>query len=290
MYLPSHPLASEAAVNTSPELLASLQADLALEHGAILQYLIHGFSLRDSALTEPVRKVAREEMWHFEWLAEAIRDRGGEPTLDRAEIFLSPSVTASMAEDVVTEQGALAHYARTLELIGDSDPELSLLIERIADDERHHRDAFERLANIVREAGDATFAALPLMGPEDLPVAGATIQFEYGSVLQYLLNKYGSGDCELGERHFEFAVDEMRHLGWAANYTPGLGQPQAPPVPTDTVRFVRSPEEAAEAAKRVEEVSAAFYAEKTKQAKNPRLAEDLARAAAQHEYHRGRLG
>jgi len=277
-------------VSTSPELLESLQADLALEHGAIIQYLMHGFALRDSALTDPVRKVAREEMWHFEWLAEAIRDRGGEIALDRADVFLSPSMSDSMAKDVVTEQGALVHYARTLELIGDTDPALSRLIERIADDERHHRATFERLAEVVREAGDAAYAAEPIMGPEGLAVVGPTIGLEYGSVLQYLFSKYGSGDCELGEQYFEFAIDEMRHLGWAANYTPGLGEPVPPPVPTDTVRSVRTPDDAAEAASRIETVSAAFYAEKTAQAKSPALADDLARAASQHEYHRYKLG
>ena len=277
-------------MSTSPEIIASLQEDLALEHGAIIQYLIHGFLLRDFALTDPVRKVAREEMWHFEWLAEAIRDRGGEPALDRADVFLSPSIGHSIAEDVVTEQTALSHYARTLELIGDTDPELSRLIERIADDEGHHRATFEGLSAVMRESGDAAYAAKPITGPEDLAVVGPTVGLEYGSVLQYLFNKYGGGNCELGEQYFEFAVDEMRHLGWAANYIPGLGNPQAPPVPTDTVRFVRSAEEAAEAAKRVEGVSAAFYAEKTGQAKSPALADDLARAASQHEYHRYRLG
>jgi bacterioferritin len=277
-------------MRTSPELLASLQEDLALEHGAILQYLIHALLLRDSPLTDPVRKVAREEMWHFEWLAEAIRDRGGEPALDRADMFLSVSTTDNMAEDVVTEQGALSHYARTLELIGDSDPKLSLLIERIADDERHHRATFERLESIVREGGDAAYAAHPIIGPEDLAVVGPTIGLEYGAILQNLLNKYGCGDCDRGEEYFELAVDDMRHLGWAANYVPGFGPPQPPPVPTDTVRSVRSGEEAAEAAKRIEGVSAAFYAEKVGQAKSPELADDLARAASQHAYHLHKLG
>ena len=273
----------------TPELLASLQADLALEHGAILQYLIHGFLLRDSALTDPVRKVAREEMWHFEWLAEAICERGGVPTLERADVFTSLSMTDSMVKDAVTEQGALAHYAATLELIGDSDPELSRLIERIADDERHHHATFKRLAETVREGGDAAYSARAITVPEDLAVVGPTIGLEYGSLLQYLFNKYGSGDCELGEQHFEFAIDEMRHLGWAANYVPGFGEPKPPPVPFDTVRFMSSPEEAAEAARRIETVSAAFYAEKTAQATSPALAHDLGRAASQHEYHRHKL-
>ena len=121
-------------MTTSPEVLASLNEDLALEHGAIVQYVIHGVQLRDVAITDPVRKTAREEMWHFEWLVEAIGDRGGELVLDRADVFLSASMGESMREDVATEDRALAHYARTLELIGDSDAELTHLIERIISD------------------------------------------------------------------------------------------------------------------------------------------------------------
>ena len=278
-------------MSTSPEVLAALNEDLALEHGAILQYVIHGVQLRDVGTTDAVRKIAREEMWHFEWLAEAIHDRGGEPALDRADVFLSVSMGQSMSEDVATEDKALAYYARTLDLVGDSDPELTHLIERIVADERHHRVAFERLAAEVQAGGDSAYAAHPMMGPEDLAVVGPTIGVEYATVLQYLFNKYGCGDCEQGEQYFEFAVDEMRHLSWAATYVPGVvATPMPPDVPVDRVHFVRSTAEARSAAEMLEETAAEFYSAKIAEAKSADLAEDLSRAAAQHEYHRYRLG
>jgi bacterioferritin len=272
---------------TSPEVLASLNEDLALEHAAIVQYVVHGLQLRDSAITDPVRKMAREEMWHFEWLAEAIRDRSGEPQLGRADIFLSASMGDSMGEDVRTEDKALAHYQRTLGLVGESDPELTRLIERIVVDERHHRVAFERLASTVQANGEPAYAAHAMTGPEDLGVLGAMVGVEYGNVLQYLFNKYGCGDCTEGEQHFELAVDEMRHMSWAGNYVPGLvATPKPPDVPVDRVRWVRSTDEAREAARSLEEVASGFYSAKVGEAKSPTLAEDLARAAGQHEYHR----
>ncbi|MDR3685660.1 MAG: ferritin-like domain-containing protein [Coriobacteriia bacterium] len=277
-------------MNTSPEVLASLNEDLALEHGAILQYVIHGVQLRDVGITDPVRKTAREEMWHFEWLAEAIRDRGGEPVLDRADIFLSASMADSMVADVGTEDMALEHYARTLDLIGDSDPELTRLIERIVADEHHHRITFERLTLEAHALGEPALAAHPLMGLEDLGVVGPTIGTEYAGVLQYLFNKYGSGDCEQGEQYFEFAIDEMRHLSWAASYVPGVANtPVPPPVPVDRVRWVNSPAEAHAAAGMLEGMVAQFYSAKVGEAKSPELAEDLSRAAVQHEYHRYKL-
>ena len=272
---------------TSPEVLASLNEDLALEHGAIVQYVIHGVQLRDVGITDPVRKTAREEMWHFEWLVEAIRDRGGEPAMDRAGVFLSASMGDSMREDVATEDKALAHYARTLELVGGADPELTRLIERIVDDERHHRVTFEHLAAEVQAGSEPAYAAHPAMGLEDLPVVGATIGVEYMTVLQYLLNKYGCGDCEQGEQYFEFAIDEMRHLSWAATYLPGLvAEPKPPDVPTDRVHLVGSTVEAREVAGMLEGTAAEFYSARVAEAKSVTLAEDLARAASQHEYHR----
>jgi bacterioferritin len=276
-------------MTTSPAILAALNEDLALEHGAIIQYVIHGVQLRDVAVTDPVRKTAREEMWHFEWLAEAIRDRGGEPALDRADVFLSTSMGDSMAADVDTEAMALAHYAVTLDLIGDSDPELTRLIERIVDDERHHRAKFQQLAEEASSAGDQAWAAHPIAGPEDLAVVGPTVAVEYTTLLQHLFNKYGCGDCELGEQYFEFAVDEMRHLGWVASYVPGLMEPRPPEVPADRVHWVRSAAEAREAAKLLEGEAAEFYPAKVIEAKSPDLTDDLARAAGQHDYHRYRL-
>jgi bacterioferritin len=273
----------------STEVLASLNEDLALEHAAIVQYIIHGALLRDVAITDPVRKIAREEMWHFEWLAEAIRDRGGEPGLDRDEVFLPAMMAAGMREDVRAEERALSHYAHTLELLGDSDPELSRLIERIVEDERHHHTQFERLAAEVRDGGEGTYSAHPIMGPEDMAVVGPTIGLEYASLLQYLWNKYGCGDCEQGEQYFEFAVDEMRHMTWVAAYVPGVASPMPPPVPSDMVRFAHSTAEAREYAERLESAAAEFYSAKIGEAKCEELGDDLRRALGQHEFHRRRL-
>ena len=273
----------------SSEALASLKGDLALEHGAILQYVIHGVLLRDVAITDPVRKIAREEMWHFEWLAEAIHERGGELGLDRAEVFLPTSMADSMREDVAAEGRALAHYASTLELVGDSDPELTRLIERIVDDERHHRTKFERLVAEVRAGGEPAFAAHAIMGPEDMAVVGPTVGIEYASLLQYLWNKYGCGDCDLGEQYFEFAVDDMRHLSWVASYVPGIAAPMPPAVPSDRVRLVHSTTEAREVAERLEAMTAEFYTAKIGEAKSEELADDLGRALSQHEFHRHEL-
>ena len=60
-------------------VIESLNTDLALEHGAIIQYLFHAVQLRDTPLAGPVMEMAREEMWHMDWLVEAIGEREERP-------------------------------------------------------------------------------------------------------------------------------------------------------------------------------------------------------------------
>jgi bacterioferritin len=271
---------------TSPKVLASLNEDLALEHGAIMQYVVHAVQLRDTALADQVKRMAREEMWHFEWLAEAIRDHGGTPGLDRAPLFVAASLAQSLRTDVATEAEALSHYESTLQTVGGSDPELAALIERIMEDERHHATYFKRLAEQVEEAGEDAFAATPLIQPADFSVVGPAVLNEYTGVLQYLWNKYGCGDCEVEEDYFELAIDEMRHAGWAVSYVAGTGVPHVADVPSDSVAWVRSSDEAMERARTVERVAEAFYATKAPTAVNPDLRADLERAAGQHWFHR----
>ena len=274
----------------SPEIIASLNDDLALEHGAIFQYIIHSVQLRDTPLADAVKRMAREEMWHLEWLAEAIRDRGGEPTLERAPVFVSAGMGESLRTDVETEGAALSHYEATLAIIGDSDPGLRALIERIMDDERHHAAQFTQLAAEVEAGGEPAYAATGRIQPSDFGVIGPTMTTEYAGILQYLWNKYGCGDCEHGERYFELAIDEMRHAGWASSYVAGMGVPRAATVPADRVAFVRSTAEASQRAQMHEAFAETFYAETAPRAANSDLRSDLERAAFQHAYHRGVLG
>jgi rubrerythrin len=251
--------------------------------------VIHAVQLRDTSIADTVKRVSREEMWHLEWLVEAITERGGEPTLERADMFLSAAIGESLRKDVDTEQMALDHYAKTLETVGDSDPDLTALIERIMDDERHHKAMFGRLADRVERDGDAAYTAAPLIQPAEFAVIAPTMASEYTGILTYLWNKYGSGDCEDGELYFELAVDEMRHAGWVAGYGAGMGAPQPPAVPVDQVSFVHSPAEARAAADTFEGMAEAFYAAKAPEAANPELRADMERAAAQHVYHRRQL-
>jgi rubrerythrin len=271
---------------TKQEIVNALNVDLSKEHGAIYQYMVHSAQLRDSVLAGKVMDMAREEMWHFDWLVEAIRDRGGEPTLERADVFLSSGLFESVRTDVATEKGALEHYEHTLALIGDDDPALSRLIERIMDDERHHMESFARMAEDIGREGEEAFAAAALIGPEEMGTVAPVLAIEYEGILQYLWNKYSCGSGEESEGYFELAIDEMRHGYWAGGYLGGMGEPRALGVPVESVTTVSSLGEARETALAYELKAQSLYATAPESATNPDLKSDLDRARFQHGYHR----
>jgi bacterioferritin len=271
---------------TNEEIVSALNVDLSMEHGAIYQYMVHAAQLRDSLLSGKVMDMAREEMWHFDWLVESIRDRGGEPTLERADVFLSTGLIESVRTDVATEKGALDHYERTLALIGGGDRPLSRLIERIMDDERHHMASFARMADDMARAGEEVFAPAPRIRPEEMGTVAPVLAIEYEGILQYLWAKYGSGHGEESEGYFELAIDEMRHGYWASAYLGGMGAPHAQDVPIESIAAVSDLEEAREAAVAHELKAQALYATAPESVVNADLKNDLDRARFQHGYHR----
>jgi rubrerythrin len=195
-------------------------------------------------------------------------------------------VSRSIEVDVATEDAALAHYATTLELVGETDRGLTALIARIIDDEHHHRAGFARLADRIAADGDAAHSAKPDIDPKDFAVIGPVIATEYGGTLQYILNKSGVGDCDAADTYFELAVDEMRHILWAASYTAGFGEPQAPPPPPDWVAYPAGEDDALRMATELERRAEPFYTAMVSQASDTRLKSDLGRAGGNHDYHR----
>ena len=276
-----------AVTKLRPEALRSLNVDLAKEHGAIVQYLLHAVQMRDSVLRWSVTEAAREEMWHMEWLTEAIRERGGTPTLSRQnDIFTSEGLVLSLQADVDAETGALEHYEETLATIGEEDPELTALIERIMDDERYHRTSFTRMADMVGAEGEEAYAAKAEISPTDAASAGPMIPLEYEGLLQYLQAKYGSPDKEEAETYFELAINEMRHFNWVASCTGGLGVPQVPPAPGDKVVRVEGSEAAHRRSEEYERDAAATISRVRDAVAGETIATEMRRIDYQHRYHR----
>jgi bacterioferritin len=187
------------------KIIEILNRDLQDEHGAIIQYLTHAYSMGEGELSCEIEAFAREEMRHLDWLAETIVELGGEPSLKRGTMNMSGKTpTEWMADDVKLEQGAIDNYTEHIKLIDD--PKIKRLLKRILADEMAHRGKFE---HFVEKAGRE--------GLKD----------ERGDRKDGVTDTYMTGNAEAKKQLEDQAINEMQHLGWLAEeMVDGGGSPK----------------------------------------------------------------
>jgi bacterioferritin len=203
-------------------VIAMLLDDMKGEHQAIIQYLRHAYALGETAEAAEIEGIAREEMRHFHWLADAVVELGGDPTMERLPIdeSLAPPKT-QMLKDVDLEQQAIDQYRDHIERIDD--PKIRRLLSRILHDELVHKGQFadfsEELASESEaaethgEAGEQPSAEIASRLKE---ILNQGVRHEYSVVLQYLYHAFLTPDKEPAEEIEDIAINEMQHLGWLA--------------------------------------------------------------------------
>ena len=222
---------------SNSEIIAMLNEDLKGEHMAIVQYLRHAYAMGEGEMACEIEAISREEMRHFDWLAELIVDLGGKPSLNRASFTgIADDVVQNMRFDVQAEDGAIALYRQHLEAIQDT--KIRRLLSRILSDEESHKGDFE---HFVEKAGRETAPGAGTDGaPQTAPVAKPAapghpsakrvqdmldygIRHEYSVILQYLYHSYFMPDCDIGNELEIQAINEMQHLGWLSEEMEGIG-------------------------------------------------------------------
>lgn len=213
--------------------IAMLNADMRDEHAAIVQYLQHAYAIGESGEACEIEAIARDEMRHLDWLAEAIVELGGDPDITRGMVDLAGSGPAEwMQADIAAEERAIEAYRRHIELIDD--PKIKRLLERILSDEISHRGSFEGLEEEIKNEGATGEAAGPLqertapsIPPHVLEILQTGVRHEYTVVLQYLYHNFVTPHCEIGRELEMQAINEMQHLGWLSEHVAeGQGHPQ----------------------------------------------------------------
>ena len=183
------------------------------EHAAIIQYLLHAYSMGEGELACEIEAIAREEMRHLDFLAEAVVGLGGKPSLARGDMRAKGNtVGAWMKNDVLAEEDAISMYGEHIKAIDD--PQISRLLERILSDERSHHGDFKHFVESAKKQGlkdvrgkqrDKTTAVLDW-----------AIEHEYTVVLQYLLHSYLAPNEKIRHEMEDQAINEMQHMGWLA--------------------------------------------------------------------------
>lgn len=200
-----------------------LQADMRDEHAAIIQYLQHAYAIGEGEEACEIEAIARDEMRHFDWLAEAIVELGGKPDMTRGFVDLEGNSPGEwMGHDVQAEERAITQYKAHIAAIDD--PKIKRLLRRILNDEEAHRGDFTKLAGKLAEAPPAgplqarTGGGAP---PRVLEILQAGVQHEYSVILQYLYHNFVMPNCEVSRELEMQAINEMQHMGWLAEEVAG---------------------------------------------------------------------
>ena len=192
-------------------IVALLNKDLEGEHAAIIQYLVHAYSMGEGEMACEIEAIAREEMRHLDWLAEAVVGLGGVPSLTRGDMRTGgDSVSDWMGNDVLQEEDAIALYEEHMKAVDD--PKIKRLLERILSDEKSHRGDFQHFVGKAKKEG-----AKDLRGSRQdnvTKILNWGIEHEYTVVLQYLFHSYMTTNEDVKREMEDQAINEMQHLGW----------------------------------------------------------------------------
>lgn len=275
------------AVQVDQEIIRLLQADMRGEHQAIVQYLLHAYALGEGGQACEIEAIARDEMRHFRWLADAIVELGGEPTLERDPLDLTGAGPADwMTVDVDTEQGAIDQYKAHIAAIAD--PKIKRLLSHILADEEVHKGKFATLAQEVAAAGIVPEGSLTVtqsreVDPSLVSILQNGIRHEYTVILQYLFHRFMIRAWPVADALEQQAINEMQHLGWLSEKVASLGlkpdmEHTALALRGDTLTMLKNDIAA-------ERAVAADYTRQAEEVTDPQVKSLLTYMANQEQYH-----
>jgi len=262
------------------KIIALLNQDLQGEHGAIIQYLVHAYAMGEGEMACEIEAIAREEMRHFDWLAETIVSLGGTPSIKRGDMRTGgETVPDWMKNDVLQEKDAIYLYEEHIRAIGDS--KIKRLLQRILSDEKSHRGDFEHFVNKAQKEG-----AKDLRGSREDRIARVLnwgIEHEYTVILQYLLHSYTTPNEDVKKEMDDQAINEMQHLGWLSEKM--VGKKGTPRIEHTEVDKSAKTADMLRADIKIEKKVAAEYDRAAKEIEEPDLKELLIRIRDHEVYH-----
>jgi len=262
------------------KIIALLNQDLEGEHAAVIQYLVHAYAMGEGEMACEIEAIAREEMRHFDWLAETIVSLGGTPSIERGDMRTGgEAVPDWMKNDVLQEKDAITLYEEHIKAIGD--PKIKRLLQRILSDEKSHQGDFEHFVNKAQKEG-----AKDLRGSRQDKVAQVLnwgIEHEYTVILQYLLHSYMTPNKDVKKEMEDQAINEMQHLGWLSEEM--VDKKGSPRIEHTKVDKSTETADMLRADIQIEKKVAAEYDRATKEIEEPDLKELLTRIRDHEIYH-----
>ncbi|HUT18202.1 MAG TPA: ferritin-like domain-containing protein [Anaerolineae bacterium] len=207
------------------ELVDMLNQDLADEHASILRYLIHAYQVGEATpFGSMLLSTAREEMWHMNWLGDAIGELGAEPRMEKGDYPYDPTSNASILRSYMEwEERLVQLYAEQAKQV--EDPEISrMLLQEGLESETHRKRFEEWLDKLGPEAEEPfEYGEEPGFSPEMLARFQGEITDHYQLVLQELRHAFvfEGQICPVGSG---IELSAMRHMKHMSHFAEGLAE------------------------------------------------------------------
>src|SRR3972149_7176250 len=133
----------------SEKIIQALNDDLALELGAITQYMWHhvmATGMESPEIKNIFRAISIVEMKHAEMFAERLNYLGGTPTTKPAPIIMGGDLTKMMEDDLGGERNAIRQYKEHIKLAEEEgDPVTRRMLEEIVAEEEEHDNTWSSI-------------------------------------------------------------------------------------------------------------------------------------------------
>jgi bacterioferritin len=198
------------------ELIDMLNKDLADEHISVIRYLIHAYQAgEDTPLGSMMLSMAREEMWHMDWLADEIGEMGVEPEMRPGVYPHDPTSNASLLRSYIAwEDNLVVEYARQAEQV-DSAELKRILMQQSKESEIHSRRFAKMLEKLGPEAEEPlVFEDTGEFSPSLAAHMKNEMAAEYQLVLQHLRHAFvfEEENCSVSSGLELTAMRHMKHL------------------------------------------------------------------------------
>jgi bacterioferritin len=206
------------------ELIEMLNKDLADEHASVVRYLIHAYQLgEDTPLGSMLLSMAREEMWHMDWLADEIGELGAEPDMKQGVYPHDPTSNASLLRSYVEwERGLVKAYAEQAKQV-DNAGIARILMQQSQESAIHQRRFQEWLEKLGPEGEEPlVYEDSGGFSPALLKRMQEEMTDEYKLVLQHLRHAFVfEDDCPVSS---ELELTAMRHMKHLSHFAEELAE------------------------------------------------------------------
>jgi bacterioferritin len=206
-------------------LLDMLNRDLADEHVSVVRYLIHAYQAgEDTPLGSMMLSMAREEMWHMDWLADEIGEMGAEPDMKQGVYPHDPTSNASLLRSYIEwEDNLVVAYAEQASRV-DS-PELKKILMQQSKESAIHSKRFAAMLEKLGPEGEEplVYEDTGEFSPDMTRRLEGEMTDEYRLVLQHLRHAFvfEEESCPVGS---ELELTAMRHMKHLSHFAEELAE------------------------------------------------------------------